>query len=146
METRRSRALRMRPMLAAVMPFPSEEVTPPVTKTYFAMGSDPPGVFLMLSERAPGGKTTGRVSVWPRGPRNRATRQAQAHAGGQCDQRAASGEEGSETGRPREVHRLVGEDIHADDEYGDCHEHQECEQRGWCVPNRQPLRRMASMP
>jgi hypothetical protein len=38
METRRSRALRMRPMLAAVMPFPSEEVTPPVTKTYFAMG------------------------------------------------------------------------------------------------------------
>ena len=25
-------------MLAAVMPLPSEEVTPPVTKTYFAMG------------------------------------------------------------------------------------------------------------
>src|SRR4051794_35745217 len=38
METRRPRALSRRPMLAAVMPFPSEEVTPPVTKTYFAMG------------------------------------------------------------------------------------------------------------
>src|SRR3954470_16127956 len=38
METRRPRALRMRPMLAAVMPLPREEVTPPVTKTYFAMG------------------------------------------------------------------------------------------------------------
>ena len=25
-------------MLAAVMPLPREEVTPPVTKTYFAMG------------------------------------------------------------------------------------------------------------
>src|SRR5262245_65716747 len=38
METRRPRALRIRPTLAAVMPLPSEEVTPPVTKTYFAMG------------------------------------------------------------------------------------------------------------
>jgi hypothetical protein len=28
--------LRILPMLAAVMPLPSEEVTPPVTKTYFA--------------------------------------------------------------------------------------------------------------
>src|SRR6188472_1316802 len=37
METRRPRALRMRPTLAAVMPLPREEVTPPVTKTYFAM-------------------------------------------------------------------------------------------------------------
>src|SRR3954463_2578840 len=37
METRRPRALSSRPMLAAVMPLPSEEVTPPVTKTYFAM-------------------------------------------------------------------------------------------------------------
>jgi hypothetical protein len=36
METWRPRALRRRPMLAAVMPLPSEEVTPPVTKTYFA--------------------------------------------------------------------------------------------------------------
>ena len=36
-------------MLAAVMPLPSEEVTPPVTKTYFAMGRGPPGVFRMLS-------------------------------------------------------------------------------------------------
>src|SRR5436190_4452338 len=37
METRRPRALRIRPTLAAVMPLPREEVTPPVTKTYFAM-------------------------------------------------------------------------------------------------------------
>src|SRR6187402_3266294 len=37
METFRPRALRMRPTLAAVMPLPREEVTPPVTKTYFAM-------------------------------------------------------------------------------------------------------------
>jgi hypothetical protein len=29
----------MRPMLAAVMPLPSELVTPPVTKTYFGIGS-----------------------------------------------------------------------------------------------------------
>src|ERR1035437_6733931 len=36
-ETARPRALRRRPTLAAVMPFPSEDVTPPVTKTYFAM-------------------------------------------------------------------------------------------------------------
>jgi hypothetical protein len=38
METVRPRALRSRPTLAAVMPLPREEVTPPVTKTYFAMG------------------------------------------------------------------------------------------------------------
>src|SRR6187200_3139680 len=37
METRRPRALSSRPTLAAVMPLPREEVTPPVTKTYFAM-------------------------------------------------------------------------------------------------------------
>jgi hypothetical protein len=30
--------LSRRPMLAAVMPLPREEVTPPVTKTYFATG------------------------------------------------------------------------------------------------------------
>src|SRR5690242_11069252 len=38
METLRPRALSSRPTLAAVMPLPREEVTPPVTKTYFAMG------------------------------------------------------------------------------------------------------------
>src|SRR6187200_1481596 len=32
------RALRMRPMLAAVMPLPSELVTPPVTNTYLGIG------------------------------------------------------------------------------------------------------------
>ena len=36
-ETERPRLLSSRPMLAAVMPLPSEEVTPPVTKTYFAI-------------------------------------------------------------------------------------------------------------
>src|SRR5262245_22438824 len=54
METERPRALRIRPMLAAVIPLPSEEVTPPVTKTYFDMGRAPPGVFRMLSKIAPG--------------------------------------------------------------------------------------------
>src|ERR1700694_196393 len=34
-ETVRWRAFRMFPIDAAVMPFPSEETTPPVTKTYF---------------------------------------------------------------------------------------------------------------
>src|SRR5512143_2822719 len=57
METLRPRALRRRPMEAAVMPLPSEEVTPPVTKTYFAMGTGPPGVFPMLSIRGTGDKT-----------------------------------------------------------------------------------------
>jgi hypothetical protein len=28
-----------------VMPFPREDVTPPVTKTYFATGRAPPGFF-----------------------------------------------------------------------------------------------------
>ena len=37
--------MRSRPTLAAVMPLPSEEVTPPVTKTYFAMGSVLRGFF-----------------------------------------------------------------------------------------------------
>jgi hypothetical protein len=34
-ETVRWRAFRMFPIDAAVMPFPNEETTPPVTKTYF---------------------------------------------------------------------------------------------------------------
>src|SRR4051812_41817576 len=55
METERPRALRIRPMLAAVIPLPSEEVTPPVTKTYFDIGRAPPGVFRMLPKTAPGG-------------------------------------------------------------------------------------------
>ena len=39
-ETERPRLFSRRPTLAAVMPLPSEEVTPPVTKTYFAIASD----------------------------------------------------------------------------------------------------------
>ena len=57
METERPRALRMRPMLAAVMPLPSELVTPPVTKTYFAMGRGSSGVFLMLRNPGPDGES-----------------------------------------------------------------------------------------
>src|SRR5438445_597420 len=43
-ETVRCRDFRMFPIDAAVMPFPSEETTPPVTKTYFDI-DDPPGGF-----------------------------------------------------------------------------------------------------
>jgi hypothetical protein len=46
-------------MLAAVMPFPSEEVTPPVTKTYFAMGSGPPGFFECYRIDRPGATRRG---------------------------------------------------------------------------------------
>src|SRR5438552_14987214 len=60
METRRSRALRIRPMLAAVMPFPREEVTPPVTKTYFAMGRILRGFFECYRKSPSGANRTGR--------------------------------------------------------------------------------------
>src|SRR3954454_9021433 len=60
METRRPRALRMRPMLAAVMPLPREEVTPPVTKTYFAMGRVLRGFFQCYRKRPPESNRTGR--------------------------------------------------------------------------------------
>src|SRR4051812_18308972 len=53
METRRPRALSSRPMLAAVMPLPSEEVTPPVTKTYFAMGRVLRGFFECYRKEGP---------------------------------------------------------------------------------------------
>src|SRR3989441_5935640 len=43
-ETVRWRAFRMFPIDAAVIPLPSEETTPPVTKTYFDI-EDPPGGF-----------------------------------------------------------------------------------------------------
>ncbi len=48
MVTETLRALRMEPIEAAVIPFPSDETTPPVTKTYFG-NLDLPGVFQMLS-------------------------------------------------------------------------------------------------
>src|SRR4029078_12973439 len=50
-ETRRPRALSSRPMLAAVMPFPREEVTPPVTKTYFATAQVLRGFFQCYRSR-----------------------------------------------------------------------------------------------
>src|SRR5258708_5152548 len=49
-ETVRCRALRMFPIDAAVMPFPTEETTPPVTKTYFDI-DDLLAVFQMLPKR-----------------------------------------------------------------------------------------------
>src|SRR3954462_5453202 len=52
-ETRRPRGLNRRPMLAAVMPLPREEVTPPVTKTYFAMGRVLRGFFECYRKRPP---------------------------------------------------------------------------------------------
>src|SRR5450755_4499866 len=53
-ETDRPRARRIRPMLAAVMPLPSEEVTPPVTKTYFAMDGSSGGFSNATGRRLPG--------------------------------------------------------------------------------------------
>src|ERR1700716_1434781 len=46
-ETDRPRLLRMLPIEAAVIPLPSEDTTPPVTKTYFD-NVDPPAVFPIL--------------------------------------------------------------------------------------------------
>src|SRR5664280_2934616 len=78
-ETEIPRALSRRPMLAAVMPFPREEVTPPVTKTYFAMASAPPGFFRCYRKardrarrRSPvdgcGWESTGRIGARHRRP------------------------------------------------------------------------------
>jgi hypothetical protein len=39
--------LRILPIEAAVIPLPSEDTTPPVTKTYFD-NADPPAVFPIL--------------------------------------------------------------------------------------------------
>src|SRR5450759_1058877 len=68
METARPRALRIRPMLAAVMPLPREEVTPPVTKTYFAMDRILRGFFRCYRKMAFGATTTAAASG-PRQPR-----------------------------------------------------------------------------
>src|SRR5213592_2223715 len=76
MLTRNPRAFSSRPTLAAVMPLPREEVTPPVTKTYFAMGRVLRGVFRMLLDGAPRGNLSRRV-VRPEG--------ARANPGGAAD-------------------------------------------------------------
>src|SRR5688500_4826618 len=55
------RALRMRPMLAAVMPLPRELVTPPVTKTYFGIGL--PRTSWWLERAAEAGRCWGRARV-----------------------------------------------------------------------------------
>src|SRR5688500_12696345 len=54
------RALRIRPILAAVMPLPRELVTPPVTKTYFGIGLPRTSWWL---ERAAEGFWCGRARV-----------------------------------------------------------------------------------
>src|SRR3989441_9464356 len=51
-ETLRWRAFRMFPMDAAVIPLPSEETTPPVTKTYFDI-DDLQGGFSNLTGSGP---------------------------------------------------------------------------------------------
>src|SRR5258708_38781652 len=51
-ETVRWRAFRMFPMDAAVIPLPSEETTPPVTKTYFDIETSR-AVFQILPGRTP---------------------------------------------------------------------------------------------
>src|SRR5690242_4875509 len=93
METERPRALRIRPMLAAVIPLPSEEVTPPVTKTYFDIGRAPPGVFQMLQKTGPaceserhqaaaGGATAGQRDASRSVRRRAVNRNARRMAGG----------------------------------------------------------------
>src|SRR5689334_1696202 len=71
-ETERPRLLSSRPMLAAVMPLPSEEVTPPVTKTYFAIASRPScrGKSASFGERAStdANATLGKLVYLNRGP------------------------------------------------------------------------------
>src|SRR5713226_9874701 len=52
-ETVRLRAFRMFPNDAAVIPLPSEETTPPVTKTYFDIATSR-AVFQILPGRRPG--------------------------------------------------------------------------------------------
>src|SRR5687767_13664809 len=64
MLTRSPRALRRRPMLAAVMPLPSEEVTPPVTKTYFDTGQGPPGGFSNAIDSDPRSRIAAGQSAW----------------------------------------------------------------------------------
>src|SRR6186997_1549306 len=76
METFRPRALRIRPTLAAVMPLPREEVTPPVTKTYFAMDQVLRGFFEWY-RKTPGESNHGRP-VRARGS---------YHRGGECRDR-----------------------------------------------------------
>src|SRR3979490_2515458 len=61
MVTETLRALRIEPIDAAVIPFPSDETTPPVTKTYFD-NLDLPGVFQMLPADCPGFRPQVRCS------------------------------------------------------------------------------------
>src|SRR5260221_13152332 len=70
-ETWRPRALRSRPILAAVMPLPREEVTPPVKKTYFAMGQVLRGVFECYRNDPPEARRQGSFRALGRPQRNR---------------------------------------------------------------------------
>src|SRR5690242_9021626 len=53
-------------MLAAVIPFPREEVTPPVTKTYFATDQDLRGFFECYRSRPPEARRSGASGGHPR--------------------------------------------------------------------------------
>src|SRR6195256_261985 len=119
METCRPRALRSRPMLAAVMPFPREEVTPPVTKTYFAIGQASGGFSNAIGKHAPGRIGTAgrsglerRLAVIGDGRIGRPDGHTLACPGGGRGSRGSRGEQrvqaGSEGIRPEAVQDLAG--------------------------------------
>src|SRR5438105_15015592 len=63
MVTERPRALRMLPIEAAVIPLPSDETTPPVTKTYLG-NFDLPGVFQTLPAGGPAANPAACLGSW----------------------------------------------------------------------------------
>src|SRR5258708_17514264 len=58
MLTRRPRALRMVPVLAAVIPLPRDDTTPPVTNTNLATRESPKGAGFDNASTAPGWRRT----------------------------------------------------------------------------------------
>src|SRR4051794_25817291 len=108
-ETLRPRALSRRPMLAAVMPLPREEVTPPVTKTYFAMGRILRGFFQCYRIRGAGTTRNRAYGVAGRGSRRAAERspwpswiapRSNGRDFGRMERRAFQGAAGSSDGTP----------------------------------------------
>src|ERR1035437_4045178 len=72
-DTARPRALRSRPTEAAVIPLPREEVTPPVTKTYFAIARFSSGVFPILRRSSAHRKPVALIGLFRRSADARAT-------------------------------------------------------------------------
>src|SRR3954453_14456380 len=89
-------------MLAAVMPFPSEEVTPPVTKTYFAMGRASGGFSNAIDWRGPSRIDPTLRAVMRRRPKG--------HRRGTERREGSAAEGGAEGGDDRGVARGV---VHA---------------------------------